>query len=93
MATRNRVGYAAVLVLLAFAAGLAGAFVHTDDGCAVERHCGACRTALVNTGTLPAVATVVPAVQPAEGLIPTRHSAALSAPLATDSNRGPPAAI
>ena len=47
------------LLLLAFFGVLAeDAFLHTDDGCAVERHCLACRT-LVSPPTLAAAAVVV----------------------------------
>jgi hypothetical protein len=66
------------------------AFAHTDDGCAVEVHCLACRTAADRTdapGSLPSlqpglapVATVV-----AETAAPLQDAA----PADTDS-RGPP---
>ena len=95
MRVRTRPGIAglALLVLLAFVASLAGAFVHTDDGCAVEQHCRACRVALASAGALPASAVPVPPIQPAEALAPFGVSASPADPLVSDSNRGPPAAL
>ena len=82
-----------MLALLAFVATLAGAFVHTDDGCAVEQHCRTCRVALASAGTLPASAAPLPPIQPAETLAPSGVSVSLAFPLVSDSNRGPPAAL
>jgi hypothetical protein len=44
----------AMLALLAVLVSMAGAFVHTDDGCAVEQHCRACRVAHASAGVVPA---------------------------------------
>jgi len=42
-----------LLTLLAFGTALAqDAYLHTDDGCAVETHCLACRWHLGTTGTI-----------------------------------------
>jgi hypothetical protein len=81
----------ALLLLASLGAGVGqDAFAHTDDGCAVEIHCLACRTA-ANRVDAPAA---VPALQP--GLAPVATVAAeaprlvaKAAPAPTDS-RGPP---
>jgi hypothetical protein len=91
--TRHGVLYVALLALVAFLATLGSAFIHTDDGCAVEQHCRACRVALASAGALPASAVPVPAIQPAEALAPSGASASPTDPLVSDSNRGPPAAL
>ena len=51
---------AAVVVLLALAVSAGAAVIHTDDGCAVEIHCVACRQGFASTAdvaALPAAAT------------------------------------
>lgn len=81
------------LALLAFlAALLVLSFVHTDDGCVVERHCLACSWALspadgvqAATSLRPAFGAVGTVVFDATGIPATR------APLASVS-RGPPSA-
>jgi hypothetical protein len=95
MRTRRREAAArvALFVLLAFATGLLGAFIHTDDGCAVEQHCRACRVAVASVGTPPATASVLPVVRPAEAVVASGEARPRSAPLASHSNRGPPAAL
>lgn len=53
----NRLRGTALVALLAFLAAFAqSALVHTDDGCAVEMHCLACRLALGTTAVAPAPA-------------------------------------
>jgi hypothetical protein len=91
--TRHGVSYVALLALVAFLATLGSAFVHTDDGCAVEQHCRTCRVALASAGAIPASAVLVPAIQPAEALALFGVSAAPADALVSDSNRGPPAAL
>jgi hypothetical protein len=95
MKTRRRGSIARVvlLVLLAFGAGLAGSFVHTDDGCAVEQHCRTCRVAVASTGTLPTAASPLPTLEPTAALTASATSTPTADPLASDSNRGPPAAL
>jgi hypothetical protein len=83
---------AALLALVAFGAAVTeAAFVHTDDGCAVELHCLACRTAVSGVAVLgpdPAPAPHLLAI----GLVATpapavaRPAALLDAP-----SRAPPA--
>ncbi|MET0552296.1 MAG: hypothetical protein ABW221_04615 [Vicinamibacteria bacterium] len=81
----------ALLLLASLGVGVGqDAFAHTDDGCEVEVHCLACRTA-ANRVDAPAA---LPALQP--GLVPVAELAAEApvllpetAPAATDS-RGPP---
>jgi hypothetical protein len=83
----------AVLLLVALAATTLGASVHTDDGCAVERHCRACRLALASAGAAP---PELPQLAPGDGLEPARHEAETplhDAAVDTLPGRGPPAAL
>ena len=82
-----------MLALLAVVVAMAGAFVHTDDGCAVEQHCRACRVAHANAGAVPATAAPLPAIESAEALLAPSILASPANPLVSDSNRGPPAAL
>jgi hypothetical protein len=41
---------ASLLLMLAFAWGIAADLVHTDDGCQVETHCLACQRVLGSVG-------------------------------------------
>lgn len=88
---RNRVAVG-VLVALVAVLGLADFLPHTDDGCAVESHCVACRAHIgaVSDGAIASlVSTPVPAVTDL-GRVPDRK-----APIATASllpaGRAPPA--
>jgi hypothetical protein len=83
----------AVLLLLVLAASAIGSFVHTDDGCAVERHCLACRTALASSGAaLPDVPQL--AVSHEVTLVRAERPALLRAvELASEPSRGPPRAL
>jgi hypothetical protein len=83
----------AMLALLAVLVSMAGAFVHTDDGCAVEQHGRACRVAHASAGVVPAAAAPLPAIEPAEALATSATFASPAAPLVSDSNRGPPAVL
>jgi hypothetical protein len=67
---RRRTGLrAAALVLLAFSAALLlTSFVHTDDGCAVERHCSSCLRVLAGSSLPCAVPAPTPVIAPAEAV-------------------------
>jgi hypothetical protein len=90
---QHRLARVAMLALLAVVVAMAGAFVHTDDGCAVEQHCRACRVAHASAGAVPVAAAPLPAIEPADALATSATFASPAAPLVSDSNRGPPAAL
>ena len=83
----------AALALLALAVLLVlGTFVHTDDGCAVERHCLACRFAL-HTAEGAASITIGPlTLDPSEEVRPARTERRASGQTVVRTTRGPPAA-
>jgi hypothetical protein len=83
----------AALALLALAVVLlAGTFVHTDDGCVVERHCLACAFTLHTADGTAAIATGLPSLGPSEALraLPIARRVSGQAPVL--ASRGPPAA-
>jgi len=85
-------GVAAVALVALAVVLLAGAFVHTDDGCVVERHCVACAFTLhAVDGTAP-IATGLPSLGPFEAIraLPPERSVTGQAPVL--ASRGPPAA-
>lgn len=87
-----RANLAALFALLALLSStLVGGFVHTDDGCAVERHCHACIFALhhADGATVPKVA--LPVSHPTELAIPPTPGR-LSGEAQFHASRGPPAA-
>jgi hypothetical protein len=83
----------ALLLLLVVSAAMGElGFVHQDDGCAVERHCLACRWAAGATavlGTTPRLPVPIAWVE-----VPERqHAAPAATPLADlTASRGPPLA-
>lgn len=83
----------AALLLLALCVSAGSTFVHTDDGCAVERHCKACRVALASAGAAPPDVPQLPASSEA-GLVsheaPATHR---DVPVASAPSRGPPALL
>jgi hypothetical protein len=83
----------AVMLLLALAVSTAGSFVHTDDGCAVERHCTACRAALASAGAAPPDVPQLAAASLAGSVSPEAPATHPDAPVAPAPNRGPPAAL
>ena len=80
----------ALSLLLAIVLAFAGSFVHTDDGCVVEKHCIACRWALA-TFSLPAASAVpVPCLQPL-GVAPQPSEPSSSCGVRLEApSRGPP---
>lgn len=93
-ATRRHPWLWTVALLLLASLGVGAgqdAFAHTDDGCEVEVHCLACRTAATRTDAPAAL----PALQP--GLVPVAPVAAeasrelADADTAAAESRGPPA--
>jgi hypothetical protein len=97
MRARFHLGWApratALAVLVLLAALLAGEFVHTDDGCVVERHCRACRVALASAGAAASAAPPVPVLAPGEAVVPAARRSLLAGPPDSDSSRGPPPAV
>ena len=93
MASRRRthVRGVALLALLAFLGVFAAAFVHTDDGCAVEIHCLACRHAVGTTAVSPPAPLPLAAELVDLGAVPQPPGAFAPrfAPR-TDATRGPP---
>lgn len=81
----------ALVLLASLGVGVSqDAFAHTDDGCEVEVHCLACRTAADRvdpSGALPALQPELVPVAPVVADAPARLADA--APGDTDS-RGPP---
>jgi len=89
----HRASPSARLALLAFLAALVVlSFVHTDDGCVVERHCLACSWALSPAAGVQTPVSVTP-VLGVVGTVALESAAAPTthAPLASVS-RGPPSA-
>lgn len=83
---------AAATLLALLATLVLSDFIHTDDGCAVERHCQACRFAM-SPSDGAAVRPAAPLfLAPAETIVPTdeRAPARLAGPALTA--RGPPLA-
>jgi hypothetical protein len=83
----------AALLLLALAASTVGSFVHTDDGCVVERHCKACRVALASAGAAPPEVPQLPASAEAGLVSPEAAATERDVPVASAPSRGPPAAL
>ena len=82
-----------VVLLLALAASIGLDFVHTDDGCAVERHCRACRVALAFAGAATPSVPIVPVAEPGEAVAPLPVAAPHDVTASTDGSRGPPPAL
>jgi hypothetical protein len=89
---RNRL-LVALALLLALAATTALDFVHTDDGCAVERHCRACRVALAFAGATPPSVPIVAVAEPAEPLTSLPAAAPHDVAVSADGSRAPPRAL
>lgn len=91
---RSRSGFVVVAALLALVAvaGVAteAVFVHTDDGCAVEQHCTACRVAIGGVAVEGSPISLAASLDKAEAVAP----AVLPAPredVAPDApSRAPP---
>lgn len=81
----------ALLLLASLSAGVGqDAFAHTDDGCAVEVHCLACRTAATRVDAPAALPTLQPGLVPVAAVVAEAPVLlAETAPAVADS-RGPP---
>jgi hypothetical protein len=90
--SRNRL-LLALALLLAVAASGALDFVHTDDGCAVERHCRACRVALAFAGAAPPSVPTVPVAEAGELLASLPVAAPHDVAVSADGSRAPPFAL
>jgi len=83
----------AALLLLALAVSGVGSFVHTDDGCAVERHCKACRVALASAGAAPPDVPQLSVSSAAELVSGEAAATHRDVSVASTPTRGPPAAL
>ena len=66
------------------------AFAHTDDGCAVEVHCLACRTAADRTDTPGALPSLQPGLAPVATVVAEAPALREDAAPADTDSRGPP---
>jgi hypothetical protein len=83
----------AALALLALAVALlAGTFVHTDDGCVVERHCLACRFTLHTSDVTATIATGLPSLYLSEDVRALPAERSVPGQVSVLASRGPPAA-
>jgi hypothetical protein len=93
--SHRRAHRAAALSLVALFALLSslllGAFVHTDDGCMVERHCQTCVFAMHHADGAPSPAAVAPASRTTELSLPLPPET-ISVEASVHASRGPPAA-
>jgi hypothetical protein len=88
----HRVSLASRLALLALLSSLlVGEFVHTDDGCEVERHCQACRLVLSPADTAQAPHRILRFAAPAGLVTPEEPKAPIRGDVRTLASRGPPA--
>jgi hypothetical protein len=82
----------AALTVLTFLCPLVvGGFMHTDDGCVVERHCQVCVFALHDADGI--IESSVPLTLPltAEISLPVRHARVSQGEADLVTSRGPPA--
>jgi hypothetical protein len=80
------------MTLLAFLIPLAvGGFMHTDDGCLVERHCQVCVFALHHADRIIESSVALPLSLPAEISLPVRHARVSPGEADLVTSRGPPA--
>ena len=83
----------ATLALLSVGAVLAGESLdHTDDGCAIEIHCLACRMAAGTTAGLPEVVIAPVGLELAGTVAPLPMLPAQDVVVVSDQSRGPPLA-
>jgi hypothetical protein len=83
---------AALLALLGLGLVAEESFVHTDDGCAVEIHCVACRLAVAGTAVVAPALDVAPRPVVISAVAIVLRPAALEAAPRTFEPRGPPLA-
>jgi hypothetical protein len=82
--------FAAVVVLLALGLGAEQSFVHTDDGCAVEIHCLACRLAVAGPAVVVAALDLAPRAVLVSTVPVAPQSADIERAPRTFAPRGPP---
>jgi hypothetical protein len=90
VANRGKARWATLVLLGLFAALVVSGLDHTDDGCAVERHCLACAFALHSAPGVEAAAVLVPRIAPAEPVAAPPVAPPSAGSLATFASRGPP---
>jgi hypothetical protein len=84
---------AIALVLLAvLGAVFAGQYVHTDDGCAVETHCVACRQAVASIAVPTPHVVLAPAFDQPIGSAPVSANVGIAQISFPRPSRGPPEA-
>lgn len=81
---------ALALLLCVTGAVLEESFAHTDDGCAVEVHCVACRWASAAIGVSPQVAAPATIFVAVAGVAPPIIPDRADPPSAAPTSRGPP---
>jgi hypothetical protein len=82
----------AALALLTFLCPLVvGGFMHTDDGCLVERHCQVCVFALHHADRIIDSSVALPLSLPAEISPPAPHARVSRGEADLVTSRGPPA--
>ena len=92
MFRRRRSAAAAVILVLAlFAGAMEGFLPHTDDGCATETHCLACRSLHGGTALFVRSAVVLPVTVSAETAAPAAPRHVPWIVLNPLFSRGPPA--
>jgi hypothetical protein len=90
---RSRWAFAASLLLMvAFAWGIAADLVHTDDGCQVETHCLACQRVLGSVGITATAPSWNPSIEPVGRVKAGDHIAILDPVAPTAGSRAPPLA-
>ncbi len=82
---------AALLVCFAFALAQS-CLPHTDDGCAVEFHCFACRWTIANTAVIAAPPVLAPRIDTVGEPVASEDHAAPDVSVPASSSRGPPRA-
>lgn len=88
---KSLVALTALALLAALGLALAeAALVHTDDGCALETHCLACRFALSATALAPAGVTIEPALVACAWVTPRAPAQAVHVCSHASLSRGPP---
>ena len=89
-ARRASLAIVSLWLLVGLAGGLAGEFVHTDDGCAFETHCLVCQRAAGSVAVFATPLTPLPCLEPVGATDSVPTVAPSPAPLRGEAPRGPP---
>jgi hypothetical protein len=88
--SRRRSIVVALSLLAALAAGYAGDYFHTDDGCIVETHCPACQRQLSSVLVFTRPLATVPVLERLGAAVPPPTPTPVLAPIHREVSRGPP---